>query len=213
MEFDELLRRLPKLGKLSLPGEIAQDRMAPPMRRQWMDQQKQSALNPREAGVLALFYPSVKQEAMLLFILRKTYSGVHSGQMAFPGGKREESDQDLWETALRESEEEVGLPRESVEYLKTLSEVYIPPSNFLVQPYLGVAQEQPRFVPQEEEVERIVEIPVTELFSSSSHITTQITTSYATKMEVPAYEVQNQIIWGATAMMLSEIEALLAHAH
>lgn len=187
--------------------------MAPPMRRQWMDQQKQSALNPREAGVLALFYPSVKQEAMLLFILRKTYSGVHSGQMAFPGGKREESDQDLWETALRESEEEVGLPRESVEYLKTLSEVYIPPSNFLVQPYLGVAQEQPRFVPQEEEVERIVEIPVTELFSSSSHITTQITTSYATKMEVPAYEVQNQIIWGATAMMLSEIEALLAHAH
>lgn len=187
--------------------------MAPPMRRQWMDEQKESAQNPREAGVLALFYPSLKREAMLLFILRKTYSGVHSGQMAFPGGKREKSDHDLWETALRESEEEVGVPRQSVEHLKTLTEVYIPPSNFLVQPFLGLSQEQPRFVPQEEEVERIVEIPVAEVFAPSSHISTPISTSYANKMEVPAYEVHNQIIWGATAMMLSEIEALLANAH
>ena len=191
-------------------GENAQDLMAPPMRRSWMEAQSKNNLNPREAGVLALVYPNPEKEAMLLFILRRTYSGVHSGQMAFPGGKKESSDQDLWETALRETEEEVGVPRQVVQYLTKLTEVYIPPSNFLVQPYLGWCEEKPPLAKQEEEVEEIIEISVGELFARKSHINTEISTSYANKMEVPAYHVQNQIIWGATAMMLSEIEALFA---
>ena len=178
-----------------------------------MESQIQDMGTPREAGVLALFYPGKKGETLLLFILRKTYSGVHSGQMAFPGGKREPEDADLWETALRESEEEVGLPRNQVQQLKTLTEVYIPPSNFLVQPFVGMATEKPNFVPEEKEVEQVIEIPVSALFTHQSRMQTSITTSYAANMKVPSYQVQNQIIWGATAMMLSEIEVLLQNSH
>ena len=213
MKFDELLRLVPKLGKLGLPGEQAQDQMAPPLRRKWMESQREPRNVPREAGVLALFYPGLADETHLLFILRKTYSGVHSGQMAFPGGKREQEDLDLWATALRESEEEVGLPRQEVQFVRSLTEVYIPPSNFLVQPFLGLSTNRPVFVPEEKEVERIIEVPFSELFSAQSRIQTSITTSYARAMKVPAYQVHNQIIWGATAMMLSEIEALLQNSH
>ena len=98
--------------------------------------------NAKKAGVMALFYPKHWNVTHLLLILRKTYTGVHSNQIAFPGGKLELTDADLQETALRETHEEVGVPTERVTIIKSLSKVYIPPSNFEVQPFVGLYGEQ-----------------------------------------------------------------------
>ena len=92
----------------------------------------------KKAGVMALFYPKENNVTHLLLILRKTYKGVHSNQIAFPGGKFEPEDADLKYTALRETFEEVGVPLAAIHVIKALSPVYIPPSNFEVQPFVGV---------------------------------------------------------------------------
>ena len=101
--------------------------------------------NPRKAAVMALFYPDFEQVTHLLLILRKTYEGVHSNQIGFPGGKVEKGDADLLTTALRETHEEVGVAPAQINVLRALSEVYIPPSNFEVRPYMGLCQKPTTF--------------------------------------------------------------------
>lgn len=158
---------------------------------------------------MALFYPDVDLKTRLLLILRKAYGGVHSNQIAFPGGKLEKRDKDLRETALRETHEEVGVPPNSVEVIKKLSEVYIPPSNFMVQPYMGIYQDPKPFVIQESEVESLVEVYLSDFLDDSNHIEEILSTSYAKNIVVPAYKLNGYTVWGATAMMMSEIKELL----
>ena len=165
--------------------------------------------NPRKAAVLALFYPDVKGVAYLLLILRKTYKGVHSNQIGFPGGKVEKVDLNLEATALRETHEEVGVPPEKVTLLKSLSEVYIPPSNFEVYPFIGISDSVLSFVPQPSEVERIVEVKVSDFLDDSIVFSQRLSTSYAENVEVPAFKLAGNVVWGATAMMLSEIKELI----
>lgn len=158
---------------------------------------------------MALFYPKGKNETTLLLILRKTYEGVHSNQIAFPGGKEEEMDHDLLGTALRETHEEVGVHPEKVIMIKELTEVYIPPSNFMVSPFIGLSVEKLSFVKQDEEVEALVEVPLLDLVNDKSIFSKKIKTSYATDVDVPAFELNGYTVWGATAMMLSEVKDLL----
>lgn len=179
------------------------------MRIQWLKSNEIKEKNPKRAGVMALFYPDIDQNTKLLLILRKTYQGVHSNQIGFPGGKVEEQDKDLLETALRETHEEVGVTPESVEVLKELSEVYIPPSNFLVQPFMGVYSNPRHFVIQESEVEALVEVYLRDFLDNSNHIEEKLSTSYAKNINVPAYRLNGYTVWGATAMMMSEIKELL----
>lgn len=165
--------------------------------------------NPKKAGVLALFYPNEKRSTNLLLILRKTYKGVHSNQVGFPGGKSEKEDHDILHTALRETHEEVGVAPKGVSIIKSLSEVYIPPSNFEVQPFMGLYEEPEPFVLQESEVESLVEVPLFDFMDDSKIFTQKLTTSYAKNIDVPAFKLNGYIVWGATAMMLSEIKELL----
>ncbi len=158
---------------------------------------------------MALFYPDVSMQTRLLLILRKTYEGVHSNQIGFPGGKVEKQDKDLMHTALRETHEEVGVPPTSVQVIRELSEVYIPPSNFLVQPYMGIYSNPQPFVPQEDEVEQIVEAQVKDFLDDANLIEELLSTSYAKSINVPAYKLNGYTVWGATAMMMSEIRELL----
>ena len=183
--------------------------MSPLERVQWMKQNNIKKINPKRAGVMALFYPDVSMETRLLLILRKTYEGVHSNQIGFPGGKVERQDKDLMHTALRETHEEVGVPPTSVEVIRALSEVYIPPSNFMVQPYMGIYPNPQPFVPQEDEVEQVVEAYVKDFLDDANLIEELLSTSYAKNMNVPAYKLNGYTVWGATAMMLSEIRELL----
>ena len=147
-----------------------------------------------------------------MLILRKTYKGVHSAQIGFPGGKVEPEDDSLEMTALRETEEEVGVPTQDVSVLKKLTEIYIPPSNFFVQPYLGIAESTPQFIPQESEVEALIEVPLKEFLNNNIRVDKLLKTSYAQQIKVPAFELQGHIVWGATAMMLNINPVLLTRS-
>lgn len=179
------------------------------MRIQWLKSNDIRKMNPKRAGVMALFYPDMDAETRMLLILRKTYEGVHSNQVGFPGGKEEEGDKDILQTALRETKEEVGVPPQEVEILRELSEVYIPPSNFLVRPFIGIYSNPKPFVAQESEVETLVEVYLRDFLDKSNHIEEKLTTSYAKSIDVPAYKLNGYTVWGATAMMMSEIKELL----
>ena len=209
MDFSEFKNRIVKIEKMDLPGEQFHLKMAPIERLQALKKQARDTKTAKNAAVLALFYPSETNETYFVLILRKTYKGVHSAQVGFPGGKWEEGDVDYQATALRETEEEVGVPKNSINVHKKLSEIYIPPSNFFVQPYLGTINKKPRFILQEEEVEAIIEVPLKEFMEDAVKITKRLATSYAKEIEVPAFLLQNKVVWGATAMMLNEVREML----
>tara|TARA_R100000306_G_scaffold14130_5_gene16977 strand:+ start:8941 stop:9582 length:642 start_codon:yes stop_codon:yes gene_type:complete len=212
MNFSEFEKRIVKVKKMELPGEAIQFKMAPVERLKELKEQARLKQNARKAGVMALFYPSKANETHLILILRKTYKGVHSAQVGFPGGKVEKEDDSLEEAALRETEEEVGVSRKVITVLKELTEIYIPPSNFFVQPFLGLTGNTPTFIPQDEEVEALIEVPLSLFMDDSTLITKKITTSYATNIDVPAFLLNDHVVWGATAMMLSEVRELLKQA-
>ena len=209
MDFQEFENKIVKITKMKLPGESVQFKMAPMERLAELKRIAYHQNTARKAGVLALFYPSIKNKTHLALILRKTYKGVHSAQIGFPGGKCEEEDSTLKETALRETEEEIGVSRNNISVLKQLTDVYIPPSNFFVQPFLGTVSETPKFKIQEEEVEELLEIPLLHFMDDSIKTIQTLSTSYAKEIEVPAFTLNDHLVWGATAMMLNEIREML----
>ncbi|WP_028375513.1 NUDIX hydrolase [Leeuwenhoekiella sp. MAR_2009_132] len=207
MQFEEFIERLPKISNLELLGQKAHYLMAPTERIEALNELDIEARKPRWAGVMSLFYPhKVSGETMLVLILRKTYKGVHSNQVGFPGGKAEDFDENIQETALRETEEEIGVDRTSIEVFKKLTKVYIPPSNFWVQPFIGIVRHTPKFVKEDSEVEAILEVPLAEFLSETSIISQTVDTSYGKMVDVPAFLLTEKVVWGATAMMLSEVK-------
>ncbi|MBE16246.1 MAG: CoA pyrophosphatase [Dokdonia sp.] len=208
MNFDKFIDLVPKIRNLSLPGQEAQFLMAPIERVKELSTTAIEKKNPKQAGVMALLYPYRGKETYLVLILRKTYKGVHSNQVGFPGGKVEPEDAHLEATALRETEEEIGVNRKDIAVVKQMTNIYIPPSNFWVQSFIGYTQHHPQFTPQPSEVEAIIEVPLQEFLSDTSHIETTLSTSYATDITVPAFDLQGHVVWGATAMMLSEMKQL-----
>jgi len=183
--------------------------MVPPIRKKAITPEEIKAKNPKKAAVMVLFYPDKNQKTRLLLILRKTYKGVHSNQIAFPGGKVEKSDIDLLATALRETFEEVGVSPEYIVTHKSLTEVYIPPSNFLVQPYLGVCKKGSSFVIQESEVASLVEVYLSDFMDDTTVSVENITTFYVKNMKTPVFKLNGYSVWGATAMILNEVKELL----
>jgi 8-oxo-dGTP pyrophosphatase MutT (NUDIX family) len=209
MDFHDFEKRIVKVTKMELPGESVQFKMAPMERLEELKRVAREKDTAKRAGVLSLFYPSEDFETRLILILRKTYKGVHSAQVGFPGGKFETEDKSIQDTALRETEEEVGVSRETISVLKKLTEIYIPPSNFFVQPFLGITTELPKFVAQQNEVEALIEVTLRDFMDDVNISTQRLTTSYATSIDVPAFNLNGHIVWGATAMMLNEVRELL----
>jgi 8-oxo-dGTP pyrophosphatase MutT (NUDIX family) len=209
MEFDKFCKLISKIENIPLPAEPSQLKMSPPFREALQESQKHMIKDAKMAGVMALFYPNTMQQTHLVLILRKTYKGVHSAQVGFPGGKLEISDMSIKAAAIRETFEEIGVPQNDIEVLRELTQIYIPPSNFFVQPFIGVSRITPNFIKQDDEVEDILEITLNDFINDENVVAKTVSTSYKVDVVVPAFNLNGHVVWGATAMMLSEIKDLL----
>ena len=208
MDFDKFREYIPQILQETLPGEASHFKMAPPERVAIMETVNVDALDLRKAAVMMLVYPK-GGESHLALIVRNSYKGVHSSQIAFPGGKVEVSDLSFEDTALRETEEEIGVLRNTITVIRPFTRVYIPPSNFLVYPFLGYSQNELTFIPSEREVAGIIELPLDHFLDDVNIVNRQMATSYSVSVEVPSLKIGDYYVWGATAMMLSELKDVL----
>lgn len=208
MNFQDFLKYVPKIREVSLPEKEAHIKMLPMSRLEIFQNQDLDSINAKTAAIMMLFYPKMEKTHLVL-IVRNSYDGVHSAQIAFPGGKYEDEDQSYKTTALRETQEEIGIHQDKIEVVRAFSQLYIQPSNFLVHPFLGICKEEIVFVPDPNEVTQIIELPLTHFLNDNLIITTTLSTSYLKNIEVPAFNIDGQIVWGATAMMLSELKEVL----
>lgn len=188
-----------------LPGFSAQARMGHALRQDY----REAPSSVRHAAVLALLYPLVDR-LQLLFIQRTSPPGDrHGGQISFPGGAYEADDRDARHTALREAEEEVGVAAGQVEILGEMTSLYIPVSNFLVKPFVGFTTQRPKFVPEASEVARIIELPFGDFFGERvTELRDKQLFNGMLLKDVPHWTVGGEAIWGATAMMVSELVSL-----
>ncbi|WP_341222085.1 CoA pyrophosphatase [Polaribacter atrinae] len=207
MNFNDFKNKIAQLKTTELGGLSAQFKLAPKIRLKY-DADKITANNPKKAAVLALFYPNLKNETCFLLTQRASYKGIHSAQISFPGGKKDQTDKNLLKTALRETFEEVGVVNESIEIIRELTDVYIPPSNFLATPFLGYSNQRPNFN-LNYEVAETIEVLLRDLLSETNFTSIKMNTSYMNNVEVPCFKLSGYVVWGATAMMLSEIKELL----
>ena len=208
MDFQEFLEYVPKLMTAALPAEISHIKMAPLERIESLKNFDIGIKKPKIAAVMMLFYPK-NGITHLVLIVRNSYKGVHSAQIAFPGGKYEAHDEIFENTALRETHEEVGIHPNSMEIIKTFTPMYIPPSDFMVHPFLAICKEEIVFIPDTKEVANIIELPLTVFLSDTIITDAKLNTSYANDITVPAFKIEEHIVWGATAMMLSELKDVL----
>jgi 8-oxo-dGTP pyrophosphatase MutT (NUDIX family) len=208
MTFETFIKSLPNIVHVKLTGHESHKKFDTIDRVEALKKIKNQNLSARTAAVLILLYP--KNNVMhLVLIVRNSYEGVHSSQIAFPGGKTEPFDTSLFETALRETHEEIGVLPEKIKLIKELTPLYIPPSNFMVHPFLGYCEEIITVIKNEREVSEIIEVPLTLLDDESIVSSVTISNSYMNKANVPAFLVEKQTIWGATAMMLSELKDIM----
>ena len=208
LPLSSLTDRLTERLEQPLPGHEAHLTMAPryPARRADLSVDERDC---REAGVLVLLVPHDGDPAVVLTI-RREHLPDHAGQISFPGGQRE-GDESLLDAALREAEEEVALPPSSVRMLGRLTPLYIPPSDFCVHPFVGRPESAPELCPADEEVERVLRVPLAHLLDPATH-STETRRLGGTDVEVPYYDVAGRTVWGATAMMLAEFLAVVRDA-
>ena len=189
-----------------LPGQEAHELMMPSIRRS-MPMDLSKIPNAKLSSVLLLLYPD-NGNILFPLIKRHDYNGTHGGQISFPGGKREGSESRI-QTALREAEEEVGVDQNDIDVLGSLTEIYIPPSNFKVLPVLGMLDERPVFVKEEFEVQKILEVPIDKLFNTANYKVMDMSVRNSKLKNTPYFDIQGHVVWGATAMILSELTAIL----
>ncbi len=203
MNFNTFLSKINTIKVTDLKGIDAHIQFSPKRHLR-----KIKPLTPKKAAVLAFFYPNEENQTCILLTERAHYNGTHSSQISFPGGKTDKTDKNLKETALRETFEEVGISKENIEIIRELTEIYIPPSNFLVTPFIGFSKQKPLFITNNE-VENIIEVLFSDVLNDKNIMIKKISNSYMTNAEVPCFQLNNYIVWGATAMMLNEIKNLL----
>ena len=191
----------------ALPAWSSHEKLSPPYRERY-DIEMIKRTNPRVASVLILLYENEFGEVEFPITMRVSYDGAHSHQFSLPGGQFEEQDISLDQTAIRETVEELGIFEEDIEIVKQLTEIFIPPSNFIVYPFIGVHHGSPSFNPDESEVEYVIPLDL-EAFLDAEPETFEKEFS-GMKVDIPGYNIgDDEFIWGATAMILEEFKDVL----
>lgn len=207
MIFSDFLSKIDNYKTTELGGLVSQFKLVPELRKKYSEEKIKNN-NPRKAAVLALFYPDNTNQTRVLLTQRASYKGTHSAQVSFPGGKFDGSDINLQQTALREAFEEVQILPEDVTVIREITDAYIPPSNFLVTPFLAYTNTRPNFS-KNYEVAELIEVLVADLLDDTTIHFIEMETSYMKKIKVPCFKLNGYIVWGATAMILSEIKDIL----
>jgi len=198
MDFIKLEKYLIKAIQ-NLPGKEAQYKMASKIR---FDIENNTIISAQQAGVLILLFP-YKNNIATVFIKRNSYPGPHSGQISFPGGKYEPVDKNIVNTALREANEEIGIDLNLIKVIGQISPLYIMVSNFNVVPVIAYTKVNPNFVIDKSEVEKIIVIKINDFYNPKNLSSIEFNWEKE-KINAPCYKINNNIIWGATAMILSE---------
>lgn len=197
--YSKLVNRFQK----PLPGKTAQDTMKPYLKiSKKLD--VPTPFNAKKSAVFALLYP-IQDIPHVLLIERNDYKGAHSGQLAFPGGKIEKNDASSIDTAFRETFEEIGVHKEQIEVIGRLTDLYVLASNFIVYPYVGILQQRPDVVLDKREVKQILEISIPFLLHEVSTGEKKMKSALGMTLNAPYYDIHGKTLWGATAMMVSEL--------
>jgi len=206
--IDQFVADFIKEFQKGLPGSKAQQKMSPSIRNH--SNKKNDPSLARDSSVLILFYQ--KGDDLYFPLIERTNGDhKHSGQISLPGGKYEHSDKNLVETAIRETEEELGLLGEKIHIIGPTTGLYIPISNFQVQPIVAYYDGLPQFKADPFEVNQVIETNIKELFKAENK-QEEIIYKNGFKIKAPFYKVKGHKLWGATAMIVSELEELLKRA-
>jgi 8-oxo-dGTP pyrophosphatase MutT (NUDIX family) len=207
--FDDAIEQIKQALNNDLPGANAHRVMAPGHRKPASEYLKE--VNSYKTGcVMALLFPSETGEATLVLMERTGAEGdVHSHQVSFPGGKVDEGDEGYLMTALREVHEEVGVSSAEINVLGALTELYIPPSNFLVFPFVGYVTQRPEYNLSVDEVKNILEVPLSFFLQQENRKEDTFSSARGYEVKAPYYDYSGVKIWGATAMMIAELVALI----
>ncbi len=200
---DDLIEAL----AMELPGIQAHD-IVLSYSRPSVEDILQSDKDPRMSAVVFLLYPK-KDDWYFLLLKRHDYKGVHSGQVGLPGGSLDEGEV-AEDAAIRELFEESGLEIARTAIAVPLTSLYIPPSNFIVQPYVAIIEHEPQWEFDSYEVKRGIEVSLAQLLKPESLVETIVTVNGgATRLKVKAFNFEEEVVWGATAMILSECKEIL----
>lgn len=202
--FDKILiQDIKNALKNKLPGSEAHLKMAPKGRQL----EAPENIKPQQSAVLIpLYFLSTKLHTC--FTRRNHQLKKHPGQISFPGGRYESFDNNTQVTALRETHEEIGISPENVKILGKLSNLYIPVSNFIITPYIGLIEKDVSFKIDKNEVSEVIQVALSDLFHQNSH-SSQPVIIKGENVNVPCYFINGNIIWGATSMILAELEEIL----
>lgn len=194
---------------VALQGELlgieAHQKMLPPGRRLITQESEASIIKP--SGVLLLLFPDAGK-IYLCLIKRPSTMKHHPSQISFPGGKVEKEDASAEMAALREAQEEVGIDPSQVKILGKLSELYVEVSKFLIHPFIAWADKKPDFIINKAEVDELILLPINDLVANETIMETDMDTLTG-RLRIKYYPFNSQIIWGATAMILSELIEIL----
>ncbi len=192
-----------------LPGLEAHRKLLPPGRRLKLFDQE--LLSVKLSCVLLLLYPEGEQ-LFICLMKRPSTMRHHPGQISFPGGKVEKEDVSAEMTALREAREEVGIDPSSIEILGKMSDLYVEVSRFSIKPFLAWSDKKPDFKINSEEVEELILLPISDFVIEETISKTELQTLTGS-LRVNYYPYNGQIIWGATAMILSELIEILKRSN
>jgi 8-oxo-dGTP pyrophosphatase MutT (NUDIX family) len=203
LESSIIKNRLREALSLALPGEKAHRLMLPHGRDLYPDAGKKDIL---QSSVLFLIFPD-NGKLHTCLIKRPTAMRNHGGQIAFPGGRYEQSDKELVKTALRESFEEIGINDDQLDILGALTPIYIQVSNFMINPFIGWCDTLPHFKIDSREVDELYLIPIGKLLIHSTNEYRKVNTPRG-NLDVPGFFIDPLFIWGATAMIISEFKEI-----